>query len=58
MEGVETQTQLDAVVEAGVDAIQGYFFARPMRSEAAVALMCQSPEERGWITRQASPPDA
>ena len=56
MEGVETRTQLDAVVEAGVDAIQGYFFARPMRSEAAVALMCQSPQERGWTPQQAKLP--
>jgi hypothetical protein len=48
MEGVGTRAQLDAVVEAGVDGVQGYFFGRPMQSEAAVALMCQSPEERGW----------
>ena len=58
MEGVETRAQLDVAVEAGVDAIQGYFFARPMRSEAAMALMCLSPEERGWVPRQASLPAA
>lgn len=48
MEGVETQLQLDAVVLAGVDAIQGYLFARPMPSEVAVALSCQPLDERSW----------
>ena len=33
-EGVETQAQLDSLREAGVDAIQGYFLARPMAEEA------------------------
>jgi diguanylate cyclase (GGDEF)-like protein len=48
IEGVETQAQLDAVVLAGVDAIQGYYLARPMPGEAAVATACQAPGERGW----------
>jgi diguanylate cyclase (GGDEF)-like protein len=48
IEGVETQMQLDAVLLAGVDAIQGFFLARPMSSEAAIALACQSRAERNW----------
>jgi cyclic di-GMP phosphodiesterase Gmr len=48
IEGVETQAQLDAVVLAGVDAIQGYYLARPMSGDAAVATACQAPSERSW----------
>ena len=33
-EGIEEQEQLDSLREAGVDAIQGYFYARPMLEEA------------------------
>ncbi len=33
-EGVEEQAQIDALMEAGVDAIQGYIHARPMPEEA------------------------
>jgi diguanylate cyclase (GGDEF)-like protein len=33
-EGVEEKSQLDALREAGVDAIQGYIHARPMPEEA------------------------
>jgi EAL domain-containing protein (putative c-di-GMP-specific phosphodiesterase class I) len=51
IEGVETQAQLDAVVHAGVDAIQGYYLARPMSGEAAVATACQVPGERSWIAK-------
>jgi len=29
-EGAETQAQVDALIEAGVDCIQGYFYAKPM----------------------------
>jgi EAL domain-containing protein (putative c-di-GMP-specific phosphodiesterase class I) len=32
-EGVEQQDQLDALRDAGVDAIQGYVHARPMPEE-------------------------
>ncbi len=32
-EGIEEQEQLDSLREAGVDAIQGYFHARPMPEE-------------------------
>ena len=34
-EGVETNHQLDAVREVGVDLMQGYFFRRPMRASEA-----------------------
>jgi diguanylate cyclase (GGDEF)-like protein len=48
IEGVETQMQLNAVVSAGVDSIQGYFLGRPMPSEVAMALSCRRTEERSW----------
>lgn len=32
-EGCETQEQIDALLDAGVDAIQGFFYARPMPEE-------------------------
>jgi diguanylate cyclase (GGDEF)-like protein len=48
VEGVETQAQLNATVLAGADAIQGYYLARPMPNEAAMALACQSQQERSW----------
>jgi EAL domain-containing protein (putative c-di-GMP-specific phosphodiesterase class I) len=48
IEGVENQAQLNAVVLAGADAIQGYYLARPMSTEAAMALACQNNEERTW----------
>lgn len=32
VEGIETVEQLDAVLESGVDRIQGYYFAKPMPS--------------------------
>lgn len=51
IEGVESQLQLDAVVAAGVDAIQGFFLGRPMTGEAAMALTCQSNDERSWKTK-------
>lgn len=40
-EGVETQGQKDALAEAGVDAIQGYFLARPMTEDALLAWLKQ-----------------
>jgi diguanylate cyclase (GGDEF)-like protein len=48
IEGVETQGQLNAVISAGVDSIQGYYLGRPMPSEEAMALSCQRSEERSW----------
>jgi diguanylate cyclase (GGDEF)-like protein len=35
-EGVETREQHDALADAGVDAVQGFFHARPMDAEALV----------------------
>ena len=32
-EGCETKEQIDALLDAGVDAIQGFFYARPMPEE-------------------------
>jgi predicted signal transduction protein with EAL and GGDEF domain len=44
----ETQAQLNAGVSASVDLIQGYFLARPMDSDVAMALICQRNDERSW----------
>jgi len=38
-EGVENQTQLDALHEAGVDITQGFFHARPMPETALLAWL-------------------
>lgn len=35
-EGCETQEQIDALLDAGVDAIQGFFYARPMPEETLI----------------------
>ena len=48
VEGVENQVQLDAVVLAGADAIQGYLLGVPMSTEAAMAIACQRTDERAW----------
>jgi EAL domain-containing protein (putative c-di-GMP-specific phosphodiesterase class I) len=48
IEGVETQFQLNAVVAAGVDSIQGFHLGRPMPGEVAMALTCQRNDERSW----------
>ena len=40
-EGVETQEQMDALSEAGVDAFQGFFLARPMAEEALLHWLAQ-----------------
>jgi EAL domain-containing protein (putative c-di-GMP-specific phosphodiesterase class I) len=42
-EGVENANQLESLREAGVDAIQGFFHARPMSSDAL----------SGWLSQQA-----
>ena len=33
-EGCERQEEIDALLDAGVDAIQGFFYARPMPEES------------------------
>jgi len=38
-EGVETQSQLDYLKNAGCDEIQGYLFSRPVRADAIPALL-------------------
>ncbi len=38
-EGVETQGQVDALKEAGVNAIQGFFYARPMAEDALITWL-------------------
>ncbi|WP_228057611.1 EAL domain-containing protein [Tychonema sp. LEGE 07203] len=43
-EGVETATQLDRLRAIGCEYGQGYFFAKPLPSEAATALMASEPQ--------------
>lgn len=38
-EGAETQAQVDALIEVGVDCIQGYFYARPMDGDALLTWL-------------------
>jgi diguanylate cyclase (GGDEF)-like protein len=38
-EGVETQEQLDSVMERGCSDVQGYFFSRPLKAEDARAFL-------------------
>lgn len=45
-EGVETKEQLDRLIAAGCDYVQGYYFARPMPGEAFEAILReQRPDE-------------
>jgi diguanylate cyclase (GGDEF)-like protein len=41
-EGVETEAQLRYLLSAGVDAFQGFLFARPMEADATAAFLQQS----------------
>jgi EAL domain-containing protein (putative c-di-GMP-specific phosphodiesterase class I) len=38
-EGVETAEQRDCLWRAGIDAVQGYFYARPMDGPSFVAWL-------------------
>ena len=38
-EGVETADQLDRVVKAGCNLVQGYYFSRPLREEDFIAFL-------------------
>ena len=38
-EGVETKEQLDAVIDFGVDQIQGYYFSKPLPSDEALEFL-------------------
>ncbi|MBJ6800307.1 EAL domain-containing protein [Geomonas propionica] len=40
-EGVETQTQLDFLVQHGCDIIQGYFYSKPLSAEDAEQYLVQ-----------------
>ena len=40
-EGVETQAQLDFVKQNNVDAIQGYYFYKPLPKQALIELLAQ-----------------
>ena len=40
-EGVETKEQLDLVVTAGANKIQGYYFGKPMPSEEFMSFLDQ-----------------
>ena len=40
-EGVETESQLDILVDSGADLIQGYVVAKPSRAESVFALLRQ-----------------
>ena len=39
IEGIETLKELDLVKEAGVDIIQGYYYAKPLRVEVAIEYL-------------------
>ena len=41
-EGIETQEQLDTVMDLGCDEVQGYFFAKPMDAPAVEAVLLAS----------------
>lgn len=41
-EGVETQEQLQFVKEAGCDAVQGYYLARPMPPADCIAYLLRA----------------
>jgi EAL domain-containing protein (putative c-di-GMP-specific phosphodiesterase class I) len=43
-EGVETAAQLARLKSIGCEYGQGYFFAKPLPSEAATALMASEPQ--------------
>jgi len=38
-EGCERQEEIDALLDAGVDAIQGFFYARPMPEDTLLAWL-------------------
>jgi diguanylate cyclase (GGDEF)-like protein len=49
-EGVETAGQLDTLRQGGCDLIQGYYFSRPVRPDAAAAFL-----QGGKVERQNQP---
>ena len=57
-EGVETQAELDVVMELKVDYVQGYFFARPMPPQDFVTLLLSAKPvaPQGSAVRQITTP--
>lgn len=45
-EGVETTTQSDKLVALGCDAIQGYLYSKPVRTDQISAVMASLPSQR------------
>jgi diguanylate cyclase (GGDEF)-like protein len=43
-EGIETEAQFDIATNAGADLVQGYFFAPPLSTNAAMELVAQQKE--------------
>ena len=46
-EGVETQEQLDALLEVGVDQFQGFYLAKPMSVASLIEVLDAPP----WLSR-------
>jgi EAL domain-containing protein (putative c-di-GMP-specific phosphodiesterase class I) len=46
-EGVETETQVRILVSLGLDAVQGFYFARPMEKSKFEAMLRDNPFEKG-----------
>ncbi|MBF0373438.1 MAG: EAL domain-containing protein, partial [Alphaproteobacteria bacterium] len=44
-EGVETEGQLNYLIQEGCDVIQGYLFSRPVPADEVEPLL-----RRGWLT--------
>jgi diguanylate cyclase (GGDEF)-like protein len=53
-EGVETQTQLDALRAKGCTEVQGYYFARPMPAEEVIAFIEAWDEQRHVLATAAA----
>ncbi len=51
-EGVETEAQLDFMRDHGCEAMQGYFFSKPLSVESFTGLLCSG---RGLPVRSAAP---
>lgn len=46
-EGVETETQVRILASLGLDAVQGFYFARPMEKSKFEAMLRDNPFEKG-----------
>ncbi len=45
IEGIETQAQLDKLVVSDADAVQGYFFSRPLDADALLAYLNETVDQ-------------